>query len=114
MISTLNLAGWFNRIALFLGFQPYGINPSLKHVIGHLSDLPSSGIMVTSDHIRVFTLRSLKKLLGIYGFSISHIAGVHEAVPREILLSALLNFIDRIFSLSPALSYRVVICSEKR
>lgn len=114
VISTLNLAGWFNRIGLLFGFQPYGTNPSLKHVVGHMSNSPSDGIMVTSDHVRVFTLRSLKRLLRIYAFGIFRIIGVHENVPHEIPLSALLNIADRAFSLCPSLSYRVVICSEKR
>lgn len=114
VLSTPNLASWFNRIALLFGFQPYGTNPSLKFVIGHLKDLQNSGMMVTADHIRVFTLRAAKKLLEMHNCGIIKVMGTHDNVPCQVPLSPLLNIVDRVLSLSPCLSYRLVIACRKK
>jgi methionine biosynthesis protein MetW len=113
VMTVPNLASWFNRLALLLGFQPYGTNPSTRHSVGHLKNFNSTGHMVTSDHIRVFTLGSLKQLLRLHRFSITKVSGIHEGVPHEILFSAALNIIDRVISIVPALSYRTIVVCRK-
>mgnify|MGYP000008674665 CR=1 FL=1 len=61
VLSTPNLAWWVNRLSLLLGYQPYFMNVSSIKSIGHFFE--TDNIKLSFDHIKLFTLRSLKTLL---------------------------------------------------
>ena len=78
LITTPNLASWYNRILLLLGFQPYFSEVSLKYNVGrvykkHLVGIDSSSAV--AGHIRVFTKRSLVELLKLHSFNIEKVYG---------------------------------------
>lgn len=56
LLSTPNLAAWFNRIALLVGLQPAFSEVSTRHIFGR------PGAIVVG-HLRLFTARSLRAFL---------------------------------------------------
>ena len=111
VLSTPNLASIHNRIALLFGYQPYSILVSLKYYVGHMS-ISAGG--ATPDHIRFFTLRSLKELLKIHGFEVLTVKGSCAQLPRNMRFKGLFKVIDGFFARFPSLSYRVVVACQKQ
>ncbi len=110
VLSTPNLASIHNRIALLLGFQPYSVVVSLHNSVGHLLFRAGGA---APDHIRFFTLHSLKELLKVQSFRIIKIEGSQAMLPRKMKLLSLISSIDKFFALLPSLSYRVlIVCSR--
>lgn len=64
VLTTPNLASWYNRIFLLLGYQPLFTEVSLRHGVGHPFPFLPFG------HIRAFTLRALSELARIHKFKI--------------------------------------------
>lgn len=110
IISTPNLAGWPNRFALLLGFQPYPTAVSPSHEgVGKLIMKGSEGQW---GHIRVFTLRALKGLLELYNFRITNVKGSTSTITAGKLPG--ISFIDRLFSHIPSLATRVIVMVRKK
>jgi len=109
VISTPNLAGWPNRFALLLGYQPYPMAASPRH--------ESLGKLLMRDpegqwgHIRIMTLRALKELLTLHGFTIRRVIGCPVTLKSHLshTLLNLIKLVDRIMSRFPSLSTRVVL-----
>ena len=110
VLSTPNLASIHNRVALLFGYQPYSILVSLKHSMGHLG---ASAGGAAPDHIRFFTLRSLKELLKVHGFKILAVKGSCAQLPRNMRFRGLFRTMDKLFVKFPSISYRVVIACQK-
>lgn len=73
IISTENLAGYHNILALFLGNQPYtGPYLSAKFPIGHrpCAKYYGGGSQKSFPHLNVMTFKALKQLLTKHGFKI--------------------------------------------
>ncbi|MFC1721653.1 class I SAM-dependent methyltransferase [Patescibacteria group bacterium] len=70
IVSTANLASWFNRLSLLLGYQPIFSDVSLKHSFGHLWKMEPMG------HLRLHTYDALRKLIRVYGFKIVAVKGL--------------------------------------
>lgn len=70
VLTTPNLAAWYNRIALLLGFQPHFTEVSLRHNVGKLyyGTLKTDSHAALGGHIRIFTYTAIKRLLEIHGF----------------------------------------------
>ncbi len=116
VLSTPNMAWWVNRVALPLGFYPFGLNPGLRHSLGHMRELPPTerGFPVFSDHLKLFTVPALLKLLRIHGFEVRGVKGIGGQIPSTIPLSRAFNAIDKMLSLRPSLSFRCVIWCLKK
>jgi SAM-dependent methyltransferase len=105
ILTTPNLAAWYNRISLALGYQPFYTEVSIYHNVGKLT---TKGGMTSTGHIRGFTYRSLKELLKEHNFIISKAFGVHDPhIPTP------LNIIDKIASLLPSMSSDIVVMFKK-
>jgi ubiquinone/menaquinone biosynthesis C-methylase UbiE len=113
ILSTDNLASIHNRVALLFGYQPFPMGVSARINIGRVYE-PSSEYAQSLDHVRVFTLRSLKELLKIHGFEILAVKGSCAQLPRNMRLRNLFKAIDGFFARLPSLSYRVVVACQKR
>ena len=112
VLSTPNLASIHNRIALLFGYQPFSVMVSLNNSVGHLSFNPGGA---APDHIRFFTLRSLKELLKIHKFEIMEVKGSCAMLPEDMKFKRLFRAVDKFFSMFPSLAYRsVVVCQKKR
>lgn len=74
LLTTPNLAAWYNRLLLLLGFQPHCTEVSdisirfgcrfLEKILGETEITNSAG------HLRVFTYKALKEFLNYYDFEI--------------------------------------------
>jgi SAM-dependent methyltransferase len=92
LLSTPNLAAWFNRGLLLFGVQPLFSEVSLKGIYGR----PGSQVV---GHLRLFTRRSLAELLEASGFSDVSISGApYHDVPRPF------RPLDRFLCRTPSLS----------
>lgn len=89
VITTPNLASWYNRIVLLLGYQPCHTEVSTRFNVGKISREWEGEI---GGHLRLFTLRALVELAAKYGLrpvvkrSVAGGKGLVSAVSR---LSAL-------------------------
>lgn len=95
VITTPNLASYFNRIALLFGFQPYLTGTGLKHNTGKFF-----GDKAPCPHLMVFTLKALKQLLELHGFKTESIIGTDIAhlLPRSLAV------MDKVLTKIPALA----------
>ncbi|MCD0449278.1 class I SAM-dependent methyltransferase [Actinocorallia sp. API 0066] len=92
LISTPNLAAWFNRALLAVGVQPVFSEVSLRAIHGR----PGEEVV---GHLRMFTLRALTGLLEANGFRCDRIAGApYHDVPRP------LRPLDRLICRRPSLA----------
>ncbi|MBO3810226.1 MAG: class I SAM-dependent methyltransferase [Candidatus Brockarchaeota archaeon] len=112
VLSTPNLASIHNRIALLFGYQPFPMGISARMNIGRAYE-PNSEHAKSLDHIRVFTLRSLKELLKIHGFKIIKVKGSCAQLPENMRFRRLFRSIDALFAKFPGLSYRVIMACRK-
>ncbi len=102
LISTPNLAAWFNRLALLFGIQPAFSEVSFKKVYGR----PGSGLV---GHLRLFTRRALIQFVEDNGFNVCHAVGVpFPELPR------LLKPIDLLFSKFPSIAGGSVVIANRR
>lgn len=111
VLSTPNLASIHNRIALLFGYQPFSVMVSLNNSVGHLG-FSAGG--AAPDHIRFFTLRSLKELLKIHKFEILEVKGSCAMLPENMRFKRVVRAVDKFLTMFPSLAYRsVVVCRKK-
>jgi SAM-dependent methyltransferase len=78
LLSTPNLAAWYNRGLLALGVQPLFTEVSLRGVFGR----PGNQV---AGHLRLFTSRALVGLLAARGFGSIRVSGAcYHDVPRPL------------------------------
>ena len=117
IITTPNLGAWTSRIALLCGFQPYPVSVSTEHEeLGKFGLKP--GFHGQWGHIRVPTLRALKKLLEIHKFRIVRIEGWEQGMAQvhveNSLLGKLVGVVDSIISrVSPNCASRLALVVRK-
>jgi hypothetical protein len=102
ILSTPNLASWYNRILLLFGIQPYYMETStVDKTVGlkFIKNLGASTIPV--GHVRIFTLTAIKDLLELHGFETLEVVGLPGlSLPQPMLI------VDRYLSKIPG------ICSD--
>ncbi|MFF8833370.1 methyltransferase domain-containing protein [Streptomyces sp. NPDC015131] len=78
MLSTPNLAAWYNRALLLAGVQPVFSEVSLRGIHGR----PGSQVV---GHLRLYTARALRAFLTASGFHVVRVAGApFHGVPRAL------------------------------
>jgi ubiquinone/menaquinone biosynthesis C-methylase UbiE len=101
LLSTPNLASWYNRGLLALGIQPVFSEVSLRGVFGR----PGSQV---AGHLHMFTKRALVEFLEAYGFSCVRVAGArYHDVP------AALRPADRLFCYWPSAASILLVHARK-
>jgi SAM-dependent methyltransferase len=103
VVSTPNLAAWHNRITLLLGYQPYFISASARHIVGR----PFLKGAIHGDHVRGFTLKSLRELIYLHGMTILEVQGISNADGTDIPMHQPLKIADDSFSFFPSLAHGV-------
>jgi SAM-dependent methyltransferase len=94
VLSTPNLAAWYNRLLLFMGFQPHCTEVSEApyrfgcQFVGRCLGEKPGVTEVAAGHLRVFTWRALREFLDYHAFDILAARGV--ANHRNDLLGRLL------------------------
>jgi SAM-dependent methyltransferase len=102
LLSTPNLAAWYNRGLLALGVQPLFTEVSLRGVYGR----PGS---VVAGHLRLFTRRALVGLLAARGFGDVRVSGAcYHDVPAP------LRPLDRAFAAWPAAASILLARARKK
>lgn len=94
IVLTPNLAAWFNRILLLLGFQPFFTEVS---AVDKTLGLKFTGTFAVGrnpvGHVRIFTPGALRDIMELHGFKIRKITGMEfGSFPR------LLGLIDRMIA----------------
>lgn len=112
VLTTPNLAGWPNRIALLLGFQPYpmAVSPRLEGA-GKLLIKGNEGQW---GHVRVFTLRASRELAEFHHLKVEQTIGCPVTVNTPSRLSLLIRAIDRLMARLPSLSTRIIMVIRKQ
>jgi SAM-dependent methyltransferase len=101
LLSTPNLAAWYNRGLLALGVQPVFSEVSLRGVFGR----PGSQV---AGHLHMFTKRALTGLLAARGFGAIKVAGArYHDVPRP------LRPLDHAFCAWPAAASILLVHARK-
>ncbi|MFJ6660279.1 class I SAM-dependent methyltransferase [Streptomyces sp. NPDC091377] len=92
MLSTPNLAAWYNRGLLLAGVQPVFSEVSLRGIHGR----PGSEVV---GHLRLYTARALREFVAASGFEVVRLAGApFHGVPRP------LRPLDRLACARPSLA----------
>ncbi|MFE0100010.1 class I SAM-dependent methyltransferase [Streptomyces sp. NPDC059009] len=90
MLSTPNLAAWYNRGLLLAGVQPVFSEVSLRGIHGR----PGSEVV---GHLRLYTARALREFVAASGFEVVKVAGApFHGVPRP------LRALDRLACAAPS------------
>jgi len=71
VITTPNLASWYNRIFLLLGWQPLFLSVSTKYNVGN-----PLNVGFAPGHVRLFTKRALIELSKKYDFKVVNFEGI--------------------------------------
>jgi methionine biosynthesis protein MetW len=74
IVTTPNLASWFNRVLLLLGVQPVFTETSLHVNLGRMTRAFGQG-GPTQGHLKIFTLGALRQMLVANGFAVGKIWG---------------------------------------
>jgi len=101
LLSTPNLAAWYNRGLLALGVQPVFSEVSLRGVFGRPG-------RVVAGHLRLFTRRALTEFLTASGFGCVTVTGArYHDVPRP------LGPLDRAFCRWPSAASILLVHARK-
>jgi SAM-dependent methyltransferase len=101
LLSTPNLAAWYNRGLLAVGIQPVFSEVSLRGVFGRPG-------RVVAGHLRLFTRRALTEFLTASGFRCVTVTGArYHDVPRP------LGLLDRAFCRWPSAASILLVHARK-
>ncbi|MDQ1741803.1 MAG: hypothetical protein QOE23_142, partial [Pseudonocardiales bacterium] len=102
LLSTPNLAAWFNRGLVGLGIQPVFSEVSLRGIYGR----PGHEVV---GHLRLFTRRALVEFLAARGFCCERVLGApYHDVPR------LLRPLDGALSGWPSMASILLVQARRR
>lgn len=101
LLSTPNLAAWYNRALLLAGVQPVFSEVSLRGIHGR----PGAQVV---GHLRLYTARALRGLLTASGFEVVKFTGApYHDVPRP------LRPLDRLACKTPSLASILLVHARK-
>jgi len=101
LISTPNLAAWFNRLLLLIGVQPLFSEVSRVRIFGR----PGQQV---AGHLRIFTYRALREFLEAQGVAIHAVRGAaYHQLPRPA------RVIDRFMRRWPSAAAVLVVSARK-
>ena len=103
ILTTPNLAAWYNRILFPLfGIQPFHTEVSLYSYYGRKPFKEAGGNPV--GHIHVFTTKAINEMLNLNGFKVLNIKGY----PHPLIET---NIIEKFFSHFPSFSTGIIVIS---
>lgn len=116
VLTTANLAGWHNRIALGLfGWQPFYSGVSYRYTVGH-PRLGGQKMSQASGRMRPCSLLALKELLSLHNFVILKIKGWGYFLDGDSGQPPLFRaaaFMDRILGRFPSLAGDLIVAVQK-
>lgn len=115
ILTTPNLAAWYNRLLLLFGIYPVFLEASTRDkLVGtkFLRRIAHSKQGV--GHLRVLNLSALKDLLALNNFRLKKVLGLTRDFRLCLLMKAVYLFLDRIFANFPSLSSDLLVIAEKK
>jgi 2-polyprenyl-3-methyl-5-hydroxy-6-metoxy-1,4-benzoquinol methylase len=110
ILITPNLAAWFNRVILLLGFQPFFTEVStIDKTLGLSFTRAMAQGVNPVGHLRVFTLGALIDLLKLHKWDIQKTAGMEFGSFPTIL-----RLLDQCFSKFTPLSSSLIVIAQKK
>ena len=109
VLTTPNLASWYNRIILILGIQPYGLEASIEDARIGFKFLKRIKNSKAAGHLRLFTLAAIEDLLEFHGFKIEKV----EGFPITFFPPPIYTF-EKFMSFFPSLSSHITIKARKK
>ncbi len=107
VMTTPNLAAWFNRYALAVGRQPIYTETGEEWVFGRDPFAPTSRPV---GHLHVLTLRAFRQLVRHAGFDVLELVGVrNDEIQRR---GGVLSLIDRAAARFPELAADLVLVAR--
>lgn len=106
LMTTPNLASWYNRILLLFGIQPIHTEVSTIKILGRKFHMLGQGGRPVG-HIRPFTLRGLLDFLHFQNLEVLQVEGYSLDIMQE------LRFLDKILSKFTPLSSGFIAMAEK-
>jgi 2-polyprenyl-3-methyl-5-hydroxy-6-metoxy-1,4-benzoquinol methylase len=101
LLSTPNMAAWFNRISLLFGHQLFFSEVSYEKIFGR----PGTDVV---GHLRLFTQSALVQFLAHHRFHVSNLgAAPFAALPKPLC------YLDRVFCMKPSLAACLCITANK-
>lgn len=109
ILSTPNIAAWFNRVIFLFGYQPFFTEVStVDKTIGLSFTRKLTPNRKPMGHIRCFTLKALKEILELHGFEIVLVKG------NEVYyLPKYMNLFDKFFKFFPGFASDVTVVGRK-
>ncbi|MFX0203195.1 MAG: methyltransferase domain-containing protein [Candidatus Hodarchaeota archaeon] len=107
LITTPNLAAWYNRVLFPLGILPIHYEVSFKNKYGRVYSCLGERSKAVG-HIRLFTPFALSRLLEDNGFEILTCKGL------QFMFQGFPSILDRAFTVFPSLSSMFMILAKKR
>ncbi len=109
VISTPNLAAWFNRLIFLFGYQPFFLEASTQDkTIGLKFTRRLTKNRQPLGHVRVFTLYALDDLLKLHKFKVLETRG------GEVnYLPQYMKPFDKLFSYIPSLATDLIVIAKK-
>jgi len=113
LLTTPNLASWYNRLVLVLGFQPFEYCASSTY--GEAGKFPFGGFVreIGGEHLRVMTLMALKDLARNAGLKVRRVVGAHGVVASRRPFWLLVVALDSLMSRCPPLATSLVVKMTK-
>lgn len=106
LITTPNLASWYNRIIMLFGIQPIHTEVSTLRILGRKFRVLGQGSRPVG-HIRPFTLHGLLDFLSLHGLRVIQIEGYCLDLPKGF------GFIDSLLSRFPPVASGFIILAAK-
>lgn len=110
ILSTPNLAAWYNRVLLFLGIQPFFLETSLwDKTVGLGVTRRFTSYRQPLGHLRLFTKGAITDLLRLHNFQILKLAAFPLfALPKMMLIA------DKFISKIPSLGSTFLVIAKKQ
>lgn len=108
VITTPNLASWFNRLLLLLGIQPLFTETGTEWNLGREPLMPATRPV---GHLRVLTSRALAELLEIHGYQIVEARGL--SLPNNLKVPGWVRRLDHLMTRFRTVSAGALVISRK-
>jgi 2-polyprenyl-3-methyl-5-hydroxy-6-metoxy-1,4-benzoquinol methylase len=113
VFTTPNLAAWFNRLILLLGWQPLKSGTSFNWDVGR----PKFLTFGEKQHLRTYTLRAFQGLLRANGFRVTGTAGApareNENWPHPWFLRPFF-LLDDVIASVPSLAGSLIVAARRK
>jgi 2-polyprenyl-3-methyl-5-hydroxy-6-metoxy-1,4-benzoquinol methylase len=111
IVTTPNLASWFNRLLLLVGVQPVFSETSTRKKYGHWLSMFGQRRANTQGHLELFTLGALHELLDDLGFTVERTEGYKFYLLQE---NPIANVFESLFRIRPTLASGFIVTARKR